>query len=101
MICVDSMTSCVPNRRWKWRTSCHLTVTPDGADPIEELHQFAASIGLKRAWFQNHAALPHYDLTEWKRMFAVRQGAVEISREHLVGLMRQWRELKREGLAHA
>lgn len=55
----------------KW---CHLT-----ADTLDELHEFATSIGLKRAWFQNHRLMPHYDLTPGKRAIAVRKGAVEIS----------------------
>lgn len=53
---------------------CHLT-----ADSLDELHQFAQSIGLKRAWFQPHSVMPHYDLTPGKRAIAVRNGAIEIS----------------------
>jgi hypothetical protein len=30
--------------------------------PIEELHEFAQSIGLKREWFQDHPRHPHYDV---------------------------------------
>lgn len=52
---------------------CHLT-----ADTLGELHEFAASIGLKRAWFQNHRLMPHYDLTPGKRAIAVSKGAIEI-----------------------
>lgn len=29
---------------------------------LDELHKFAQSIGLKREWFQDHPAHPHYDL---------------------------------------
>lgn len=53
---------------------CHMTTDGD----LEELHRFAARIGLKRAWFQDHASLPHYDLTPAKRALAVRLGAVEV-----------------------
>ena len=51
-------------RNWGWRLgpSCHLI-----ADTNEELHAFAAEIGLKRQWFQAKASGPHYDLTAWRR----------------------------------
>ena len=52
--------------------SCHLTT--DGA--LEELHAFAMSIGLRRAWFQNGPTHPHYDLTPKKRQQALQAGAV-------------------------
>lgn len=54
--------------------SCHLT-----CDDLEKLHEFAAKIGLKRAWFQDHyqnPALHHYDLTPGKRAQALAMGAV-------------------------
>lgn len=44
-----------------------MTVYTDGvhlvADTLGELHAFAQAMNLKRAWFQNHARHPHYDLT--------------------------------------
>jgi hypothetical protein len=54
------------------RGSCHLTT--DG--PLDELHAFAARIGLRRRWFQNHPRAPHYDLTPGRRDEALRAGAV-------------------------
>lgn len=54
------------------KVSCHLTT--DG--PIDELHDFALSIGLKRIWFQNHVIAPHYDLTASRRLAAIAAGAV-------------------------
>lgn len=57
------------------KQSCHLWT--DG--PIEELHQFAESIGMRRAWFQQHPTLPHYDLTPNRRRLAVRAGATEVN----------------------
>lgn len=54
--------------------SCHLS-----ADSLTELHAFAAMLGLKRSWFQDHKLLPHYDLVASKRALAVRLGAVEES----------------------
>ncbi len=55
--------------------SCHLTT--DG--PLDELHAFAARIGMKREWFQNHAIAPHYDLTAGRRQRALAIGAVFVS----------------------
>lgn len=61
--------------------SCHLTT--DGE--LEELHAFAARLGLKRAWFQNHRVMPHYDLTASKREQAIALGAVFVTaREQLL-----------------
>ncbi len=31
------------------------------ADTLEELHTFAADIGIKRCWFHNNKKHPHYD----------------------------------------
>jgi hypothetical protein len=49
--------------------SCHLT-----ADSVEELHAFAAAIGLRLEWFQD-GRIPHYDLTESRRTRALELGA--------------------------
>lgn len=56
------------------KESCHMTCDGD----LEELHRFATSIGLRRAWFQNHST-PHYDLTPNKRAAAVRSGARQVT----------------------
>jgi hypothetical protein len=63
-------------RRW-----CHLT-----ADTEDELHTFAARLGLQRSWYQRpkrnggafHWYLSHYDLVPSKRALAVLLGAVEV-----------------------
>lgn len=52
--------------------SCHLTT--DG--PLDELHAFAARIGLRREWYQEHPLAPHYDLTPKRRTAALLAGAV-------------------------
>lgn len=72
---VDTLWATEPRRGWPYKWSCHLT-----ADSIEELHQFAEAIGMKRAWFQDHPTFPHYDLTKTRRIAAVRHGAIEESR---------------------
>lgn len=51
--------------------SCHLTT--DGE--LDDLHAFAARIGMRRAWFQS-GRIPHYDLTEGRRQRALAAGAV-------------------------
>jgi hypothetical protein len=61
---------------------CHLI-----ADAEDELHRFAASIGLKRAWCQGD----HYDLTPGRRARAVKAGAVEVDRRWFVRVMREHR----------
>jgi len=54
------------------------------ADTLEELHSFAANIGMKAKWFQNHKLHPHYDI--WGTMLkkALSSGAVVISSKDLV-----------------
>jgi hypothetical protein len=50
--------------------SCHLT-----ADTLQELHDFAKRLGMRREWFQPRS-WPHYDLTPRRREEALRLGAV-------------------------
>ena len=69
-------------RRW-----CHLY-----ADTGEELHAFAARVGLSRSWGQlSRGGTPHYDLTPARRAAAVRAGAREIDRHEAVALFRRLR----------
>jgi hypothetical protein len=58
---------------------CHMMASKD--DDIEELHQMAELIGLKRSYFQPHRLYPHYDLTPAKRAKAVANGAVEVNNQ--------------------
>jgi hypothetical protein len=51
--------------------ACHLTIT---GEPLENLHRFAAKLGLKRVWFQT-GSTPHYDLTVQRRRKALQLGA--------------------------
>ena len=64
--------ACIPNGRFKWRESTHMV-----ADSLDELHSFAMSIGLKRAWFQD-GRLKHYDLNPGRFDAAVKAGIVVI-----------------------
>lgn len=73
MIYVDRLRETKPSREWPFTSGCHLF-----ADSLEELHAFAASIGMKRIWFQSQARLPHYDLNARRRAQALELGAKEI-----------------------
>lgn len=69
-------------KRWGTKWS-HMWCDGD----LEELHQMAESMGLKRAYFQNKKGFPHYDIIPSKRTLALKNGAVEMSlrdwyREH-------------------
>ncbi len=67
------------------RTWSHLIVGPH--DDLEELHAFAARIGLRRDSFQDEPwPLAHYNVTEPKRRQAIAAGAVPIT----------WREAGRQ-----
>lgn len=83
---VDPMFPCLATANWRWRESCHLW-----ADTEQELHTFAARIGLRREWYQKDAILPHYDLTSGRRIKAVAFGAVEVTRAEFAALIRQRR----------
>ena len=48
--------------------ACHLT-----ADTLDELHDLAKRIGMRREWFQG-GSVPHYDLTPSMRAAAILAG---------------------------
>jgi hypothetical protein len=52
-------------------------------ESVEELHEFAARIELKRKSFQS-TLRPHYDLRPSKRRLAVSMGAQEVGMRDLV-----------------
>lgn len=64
---------------------CHMM--SDGN--LEELHQLAEKIGLKRSWFQ-FTVIPHYDLTPAKRKQAIAAGAIERTSFELTEVRRSW-----------
>ncbi|MGA2836716.1 MAG: DUF4031 domain-containing protein [Acidimicrobiales bacterium] len=76
-----------------WRQPANLGPIDDRwshlvADSVDELHEFAARMGMRRAWFQDRPGRPHhahYDVPERARAEAVARGAVELT----------WRELGR------
>lgn len=81
------------NHGWRLRgratPSCHMWTDGD----LEELHALAASIGLKRSWFQaatKPRSIDHYDLTPSMRAAAVSAGAVELDAR---GAVASWRQI--------
>lgn len=61
------------------KSYCHMV-----ADTLDELHSFAALIGIKPHFFHRHPTMPHYDLTAEQRAFAVNFGAQQITSRELV-----------------
>lgn len=79
-----------PIWEWRGRMWCHLT-----ADREEELHRFAARLGLPRRKFQCRPGRPwvdHYDIPEPMRPAALRLGAMEITLREAGALLAQRRE---------
>ena len=68
-----------PHIRLAVRDWCHLAVDGD----FEELHAFAAALGIPRNRFQGD----HYDLPPWIRARAVALGAEEVSTAELLERM--------------
>ena len=67
------------NNTWKGKMWGHMI-----ADTLEELHELADKIGLKRKWLQDKGKhMPHYDVTRSKRELAIRAGAIEINRDKM------------------
>lgn len=79
---------------WRHGPSCHLI-----ADSVEELMEFAESIGLRREWFQPKST-PHFDLTAEGRAMAVERGAIELDMRALVAKIRELRK-KRQAAGSA
>lgn len=65
---------------FKGKKSCHMF-----ADTLEELHEMAEKIGMRRAWFQdNGRTAQHYDLVASRRAAAIKHGALQLtSREQV------------------
>jgi hypothetical protein len=68
------------------------------ADDIDELHRFAARLGIHRASYQGppRTSVPHYDLTPYERQRAIALGAIACSREEIVAIVRRTRWPGRE-----
>lgn len=81
----DDMAVYVDNEQIEWRGQqwCHLV-----ADSLGELHAFALSLGLKRAWFQVKASYPHYDVTMAVRERALGLGAIAARKTQMLASAR-------------
>lgn len=73
--------------KWKWPRACHLF-----ADTLDELHDIAQRIGLRREWFQDRRDFPHYDINATKRAMAVKLGAIEATTKFVVDTLRNNRQ---------
>lgn len=78
---------------WRGKKWCHLI-----ADDLDELHNFAAKLGLKREWFQNHKIQPHYDITASKRVEAIELGATSITTKEMAERVVKILESRRQEL---
>ena len=70
-------------RRWNGRRKLYAHMASDVS--LEELHAFAASIGLKKHWFHKD----HYDLREDEHAQAIRAGAIQVTSRELVRKIRK------------
>lgn len=64
----------------KTMKSCHMATDGD----LEELHDFAAKLGLRRNWLHYSSIHPHYDLSKRYRERAIELGAIPVTSEELV-----------------
>jgi hypothetical protein len=72
--------------RWRGREWSHLI-----ADTTEELHAFAAGLGLERGLFHRRPARPwkdHYDIPEAERQVAIGRGARSITCREAAQMLR-------------
>jgi hypothetical protein len=87
---MERMAIYVDDAIWHWQGLkwCHLL-----ADDTDELHRFAARLGIKRTSFQSPPKVltPHYDLTGYERVQAVAMGAVPCNRHEIIAVVRRIR----------
>lgn len=56
-------------------------------ESLDELHEMAQKLGLKRRWFQDKN-IPHYDISLSKKKMAIGMGAVEVTSRELIEIYR-------------
>ncbi|MFP6812127.1 MAG: DUF4031 domain-containing protein [Moraxella sp.] len=74
MIYIDNALISFNNQLW-----CHMM-----ADSLDELHGFAAYLGIGSNWFHKDASYPHYDITVQTRENAICLGAVVVGRKQII-----------------
>ncbi len=92
-----------------WRQPARLGVAVDRwshlvADSDDELHSFAARLGMRREWFQCKEGRPHhahYDLPERSRQDALSLGAVAVTWRQVGRMIRDRRSDNLAGSAAA
>jgi uncharacterized protein DUF4031 len=86
----SSMSVYIDQAIWDWHGLkwAHLL-----ADDTDELHRFAARLGIHRTSYQGppKTSIPHYDLTGYERRRAIASGAIACSREEIVAVVRRLR----------
>ncbi|MCI0666328.1 MAG: DUF4031 domain-containing protein [Acidobacteria bacterium] len=65
--------------RYRHRRCGHLV----SDSSLEELHEFASELGLRREWFQMKS-IPHYDLTGEIYELALKRGAILVTSREIV-----------------
>lgn len=68
---------------WKGQPRYHMT-----ADSLDELHDFAARVGIARCWFHKGSRHPHYDVTGPQREDALGAGATAVDKRALARVAR-------------
>lgn len=76
------MTVLVDAAVWPWRGRRWAHLVSD--ESLEELHAFAAALGVDRRLFEGD----HYDITAWWRERAIAAGAVPVDSRELIRRLR-------------
>ena len=78
---------------WHWQGMRWAHLIADGED---ELHRFAADLGISRLVYQGppKTAHPHYDTTAFERRRAITHGAILCTREEIVVVLRRLKTLR-------
>jgi hypothetical protein len=76
------VTILVDDAIWPWRGRRWAHLVSD--ESYDELHAFAAAIGLRREWFQGD----HYDVPALTRGLAIERGATAVGSRELVRRLR-------------
>jgi len=73
-----------PNRPYRIKQWCHMGTDDHTNAGIDELHEMATRIGMKRHWFQDKPRFPHYDVSASRRSLAIKYGAKEVDSSEYV-----------------